>query len=178
VPDKAHIEQLVQAHQGHLLRYLRWLGCDDSLAADLAQECFVKVLEGEFQLENPQAMSSYLRTMARNYYLMHLRRNRRMVSLPDEDVLECAWSEHEGDDFGESYRNALQQCLQALTARAQQALGLRYGQGASREQISLATGLDTEGAKTLLRRAKAKLKLCIERKVGKGRNELAANSRD
>ncbi len=178
MPHKAHIEQLVQAHQGHLLRYLRWLGCDDNLAADLAQDCFVKVLEGEFQLENPQAMSGYLRTMARNGYLMHLRRHRRTVSLPDEEVLESAWSENEGDDFGETYRIALQQCLHGLTERARQALGLRYGHGASREQISLATGLDPEGAKTLLRRAKAKLKLCIEKKVGKGRNELAANGRD
>lgn len=178
VPDSARIEQLVQAHQGHLLRYLRWLGCDDSLAADMAQECFVKLIEGDIQLENPQAMAAYLRTTARNFYLMHLRRDRRHVTLPDEDVLEAAWAENEGDDFGENYRRALQQCLQGLTDRARQALTLRFGQGASREQIGLATGLDPEGAKTLLRRAKEKLKLCIEKKVGKGRNELAANGRD
>jgi RNA polymerase sigma-70 factor (ECF subfamily) len=174
----AHIEQLVQAHQGHLLRYLRWLGCDDSLAADMAQECFVKIIQGDPQLENPHAMAAYLRTTARNFYLMHLRRERRNVSLPDPDVLEAAWAENEGDDFGEGYRRALQQCLQGLTERARLALSLRFGQGASREQISVATGLDPEGTKTLLRRAKAKLKLCIENKVGNGRSELAANGRD
>lgn len=174
----AQIEQMVQAHQGHLLRYLRWLGCDDNLAADMAQETFVKVITGDFHSDNPQAMGAYLRTTARNFYLMHLRRDRRNVALPEEDVLEAAWAENEGEDFGESYRRALQECMKGLAERARQALMLRYGENASREEISKATGLDPEGAKTLLRRAKDKLKECIEKKVGKDRNELAANGRD
>ncbi len=174
----AQIEQMVQAHQGHLLRYLRWLGCDDSLAADMAQETFVKVIEGDFHSDEPKAMGGYLRTTARNFYLMHLRKNRRNVNLPEEDVLEAAWAENEEDDFGESYRRALRECMKGLTDRASQALTLRYGQNASRQEISDATGLDPEGAKTLLRRAKDKLKDCIEKKVGKDRNELAANGRD
>ena len=166
-----NIEMLVQEHQAAVLRYLRFLGCEEALAHDLAQETFIALIEADFEIREHKATSAYLRTTARNFYFMLLRKARREVRLPDEDVLEAAWHENEGDDEGERYKQALANCLEGLTQRAQLALKLRYGENASREQISFAVGLEEEGCKTLMRRAKDKLRDCIRKQVG----ESAAN---
>lgn len=163
----AEIESLVKRHQETLLRYLRFLGAEEALAQDLAQDTFVAAIHAEFSDVEPKSTSAYLRTTARNFYFMWLRKHKREVALPGDDMLESAWHEEEGGDFGEGYQRALQNCLGQLTDRARLALKLRYGDNASREQISFATGLDPEGAKTLIRRAKEKLKECITRQVGK-----------
>ncbi|MEZ5993504.1 MAG: sigma-70 family RNA polymerase sigma factor [Planctomycetota bacterium] len=160
------IEKLVQDHQAGLLRYLRFLGCEENLAQDLAQETFLATIEADFEVRSHKATSGYLRTTARNFYFMWLRRTRREVRLPDEDVLEASWAENEGNDEGELYRQALRNCLAKLTQRTRLALKLRYGENASREKISFATGIEPEGAKTMLRRAKDKLRDCIRKQVG------------
>ncbi|MBZ0138127.1 MAG: sigma-70 family RNA polymerase sigma factor [Planctomycetes bacterium] len=160
------IERLVQDHQDGLLRYLRYLGCEENLAMDLAQDTFVATIEADFEIRDRKATSAYLRTTARNFYFMWLRKARREVTLPDEDVLEAHWNELELSDEGDTYRRALRNCLSALSQRAQLALKLRYGQNASREEISCAVGLEAEGAKTLIRRAKEKLRDCIRKQVG------------
>lgn len=162
------IEMLVQEHQAAVLRYLRFLGCEEALAHDLAQETFIALIEADFEIREHKATSAYLRTTARNFYFMWLRKTRREVRLPDEDVLEAAWHENEGEDEGARYRQALSNCLQGLTQRAQLALKLRYVENASREQISFAVGLEEEGCKTLMRRAKDKLRECIRKQVGIG----------
>ena len=167
VRGAVNIELLVREHQQAVLRYLRFLGCDEDLAHDLAQESFIALIEADFEIREHKATSAYLRTTARNFYFMWLRKTRREVRLPDEDVLEAAWHENEGDDEGALYRQALGNCLQPLTQRAQLALKLRYGENASREEISCAVGLEEEGAKTLLRRAKDTLRDCIRKQVGK-----------
>jgi RNA polymerase sigma-70 factor, ECF subfamily len=166
VRGAVNIEMLVKEHQAALLRYLRFLGCDEALAQDLAQESFIALIEADFEIREAKATSAYLRTTARNFYFMWLRKTRREVRLPEEDVLEAAWHENEGDDGGMRYRQALSNCMQQLTQRAQLALKLRYGENASREQIGFAIGLEEEGAKTLMRRAKDKLRECIRKQVG------------
>lgn len=160
------IERLVKDHQDALLRYLRFLGCDENLAHDMAQETFVATIEADFEIRDRKATSAYLRTTARNFYFMWLRKTKREVTLPDEDVLEAAWHEGEREDDGDTYRRALRNCLAKLGDRARLALRLRYGENASREEISFATGMEPEGAKTLLRRAKDKLRECIRKQVG------------
>ena len=160
------IERLVKEHQDGLLRYLRYLGCEENLAQDLAQDTFVATIQADFEIRDRKATSAYLRTTARNFYFMWLRKARREVALPDEDLLESKWNELESEDDGDTYRRALRNCLKGLTDRARLALRLRYGENASREEISFATALEPEGAKTLLRRAKDKLRDCIRKQVG------------
>ncbi|MCF6227365.1 MAG: sigma-70 family RNA polymerase sigma factor [Planctomycetes bacterium] len=158
---------MVKTHQAALLRYLRYLGCEENLAQDMAQDTFVATINADFALTNDKSTASYLRTTARNFYFMWLRKRKNLIDLPDEVLIEQTWQEHEQGDEGESYRQALRDCLQTLTARARRALNMRFAENASREQIALATRLEPEGVKTLLRRAKDKLRDCINQKVAK-----------
>lgn len=160
------IERLVKQHQDGLLRYLRYLGCEENLAQDLAQDTFIAAIEADFEIRDRRSTSAYLRTTARNFYFMWLRRQKKQVAMPDEDLLEAHWNTVELEDEGDTYKRALQNCLKGLTERARLALKLRYGENASRDQISFATGLEPEGTKTLLRRAKDKLRDCIRKQVG------------
>jgi RNA polymerase sigma-70 factor (ECF subfamily) len=166
VRGAVQIEKLVRDHQDSLLRYLRFIGCDEALAQDMAQDTFIATIRADFVAHTRKATAAYLRTTARNFYFMHLRRIKREVALPADDILEAEWAHLEADDEGAARRTALRNCLSQLTDRARLALRLRYGENASRDEISFATGLDPEGAKTLMRRAKDKLRECITKQIG------------
>ena len=56
---------------------------------------------------------------------------------------------------------ALHSCLQRLEDRERTALVLRYSESASRQEVASTLGIAVEGAKTLLRRAKDKLRKCV-----------------
>lgn len=73
------LAELVRSHQSGVWRYLRFLGADESLADDLTQETFVSVWKKPFVEHSPAATGSYLRTIARNLFLMSLRRRKRQA---------------------------------------------------------------------------------------------------
>lgn len=155
---------LVRTHQAAVWRYLRYLGANEALADDLTQETFLKLLEHPPELRGHVETSAWLRTVARNNYLMALRKNSKTVSVEEFEQLDVVWQQHESDDEGESYRAALRECLKTLGERARRAIDLQYAAEQSRADIAGALGLDPEGAKTLLRRAKEQLRKCIEKK--------------
>jgi RNA polymerase sigma-70 factor (ECF subfamily) len=68
--------------------------------------------------------------------------------------------------------SALTDCLEsAVTPRVREALALRYGDDASRERIAELLDMTADGVKTMLRRARAALRECIERKLNDERSE-------
>lgn len=177
------VTALVRAYQAGVWRYLRFLGADDALADDLTQETFLTVLRRPFEDRGAPATSGYLRTIARNLYLMSLRRHGREPVLfgvleaqlsggsPREaaiqDVLDLAdeaFARFAADDGGAAWLDALRTCLDQLEGRARQAIEMRYAEDRSREEIAAATALSADGVKTLLRRTRDVLRQCVERR--------------
>ena len=71
------------------------------------------------------------------------------------------------DDGLDGYLSALRQCLDsAITPRVRRALEMQYAEEANRDTIATALDLSVEGVKTLVRRAKATLRDCIQRRLG------------
>jgi RNA polymerase sigma factor (sigma-70 family) len=93
---------------------------------------------------------------------MHLRRSRRMAAPVAE--LDGIYELHDHPDLGASYRAALDACLATLDRRSREVLRLRYTEARSRAAIAAALDLAPEGVKTLLRRTKARLRECIEKR--------------
>lgn len=155
---------LVRTHQAAVWRYLRYLGADEALADDLTQETFLKLLEHPPQLRGHVETSAWLRTVARNNYLMALRKGSRTVSVEEFEQLDAVWQQHEGGDEGQSYKAALRECLKGLSEKARRAVELQFKDEQSRADIAGALGMDPEGVKTLLRRAKEQLRHCLEKK--------------
>lgn len=177
------VTALVRAYQAGVWRYLRFLGADDALADDLTQETFLTVLRRPFEDRGQAATSGYLRTIARNLYLMSLRRGGREPVLftvletqvagssardaAIQDVLDLAdeaFARFAADDGGAVWLDALRQCLESLEGRARKAIEMRYAEDRSRDEIAAATAMSADGVKTLLRRTRDLLRQCVERR--------------
>ena len=79
VVEGLDLEGIVRAHQAELWRYLRFLGCEATLVDDLIQETFLSLLQKPFEDRGPATTAAYLRRVARNHYLMALRKSARVV---------------------------------------------------------------------------------------------------
>ncbi len=112
------LARLVEDHQAGIWRYLRALGCERELAADITQDTFVAVLEKPFDDYDPKATAGYLRTVARNLFISAMRRAGRMVVVEDIEAVDTTWMRWMGEDNGDELLDHLRDCLQQLTERA------------------------------------------------------------
>ena len=93
------------------------------------------------------------------------RKHRRELTSEDFDVADAVWAEWATDNGWDDYLLALEDCLRGLQGRAREALDLRYRDAISREAMAERLAMQPDGVKTLLRRTRARLRECVERKV-------------
>ncbi|XZE44207.1 RNA polymerase sigma factor [Pirellulaceae bacterium SH467] len=159
-------EQLIQEYQASVWRYLRAMGCEQSLADDLTQETFIAVLRRPFVQISPSATASYLRRVAYHLLVTYRRKHRRMTTTDVMDALDEQWVRWAGEEGrGGEVFDALAECFSRLTARAQLSLKMRFSEDATRENIAQKLGITEHGAKNLMQRAKAQLRQCMDGKL-------------
>jgi RNA polymerase sigma-70 factor (ECF subfamily) len=159
------LADLVRQHQAGVWRYLRYLGCDPALADDLTQETFLEIHRRPIEHRSDVQTAVYLRMVARNHMLMAVRKNGRHPVVGNLDLAEEVWARTAADDGLEEYVSDLRACLEtAVTERVRTALAMSYEDDQTREQIAQRLDLTADGVKTMLRRARAALRECIERK--------------
>lgn len=142
------------------------MGCEQALADDLTQETFIAVLRRPFVQISDAATNSYLRRVAYHLLVTYRRKNRRMTTLEALDALDNQWTKWNGEEGkGDEVFQALEDCFSRLTTRAQMSLKMRFGEDASRQKIADKLGITEHGAKNLMQRAKAQLKLCLDGKL-------------
>jgi RNA polymerase sigma-70 factor (ECF subfamily) len=156
--------ELVRRHQADVWRYLRLLGCDASLADDLTQEAFLEVIRRPFDYRGRAEALAYLRKVARNRFLMAVRRTRRAPTHEQLEAAEAVWAENIGDD-GDAWLEAIDECVAQLSGRPAEAIELCYRQQLSRETIAERLGMQPDGVKTLLRRTREVLRECVEKRL-------------
>jgi RNA polymerase sigma-70 factor, ECF subfamily len=166
-------EELIRLHQAGLWRYLRMLGCDASLADDLTQEAFLKVLrQDNFTQHSDEATAAYLRRTAHNLLVSLHRKGGRKKTSFTSDPLDEIWDRWAGRDLsGDVAIDALRECMQALTERAQLALRMRFADDSSRSSIADALEISEHGARNLMQRAKQQLKDCVQQKLKEQQND-------
>ena len=84
-----------------------------------------------------------------------------------EDV-DAAFQRYERDDDGEAFREALRACLDTIPKQQRRLLDLQFRERAGLERIAAECELAAEGAKSLLRRIKERLRECVTRRLGHG----------
>jgi RNA polymerase sigma factor (sigma-70 family) len=172
VEPALRFERLVMTHQREVWRYLRFLGANPSESDDLTQETFLEVWRRPFVEFSDRASAAYLRRVARNRLLMRLRKQAREPLALDVEQAEAVWVEFAGEDAGDARLGALQACLETLEERSRAALGRLYGgERVPRADVAEGLELSLEGLKTLVRRAKAKLRACVERRLRQEEHE-------
>ncbi|MGE0609162.1 MAG: RNA polymerase sigma factor [Pirellulales bacterium] len=163
------LAELVKTHQAGVWRYLRFLGADEPLADDLTQEAFLAVHRKGFDERSTPETAAYLRTVARNLYLMDVRRTHRRTAAQavsdHPELVEEVWRRFARDDGGEEYLDALRQCVETLEGRAKQAIERFYHDDQSRAEVAAALEMTEEGVKSLLRRARELLRKCVEKRI-------------
>lgn len=164
-PDTAQTPSgWIGRHQRAIWRFLRYLGAGDA-ADDLLQETLVRGLQRRAHELPVDESRAFLRRIAHNLLRDRWRREGRRRSRQAEVELDSLAARFCDEGWDEEVA-ALRLCVAALSARERMALELRYAEGASREDIGRSLGCSEAGAKTLLRRVRARLRACVRRRLG------------
>ena len=161
------VEELVRRHQPTVRGFLAYLGCPRGMLDDLVQEVFLSFLSSSFREVADASTAAFLRKIARHLLLKALQRERRSPVVLDALGAERAWVAFEGEDGGERHLTALRDCLGRLRGKPAEALALRYRSGLSQAAIAARLSLSESGVKSLLVRARRRLKECVERRLGR-----------
>ena len=152
--DGDAFSELVRRKQSSVRSLLRRLSADRTLAEDLAQQAFVEMWKSLPKLETPAAFSGWLRRIAVNVWLQHLRKKRLLVL--DNDA---------GDELADpstalSNESAidLAAALNRLPTSVRLCVVLAYQAGMSHGEIAEATGIPLGTVKSHIVRGGARLR--------------------
>jgi RNA polymerase sigma-70 factor (ECF subfamily) len=89
----------------------------------------------------------------------------REASKVELAAAEDVWAAANEDGESSVLLDALAACYQSLAGRMRDAADRFYAGGQSRQEIAAALGATIDGVKSLLRRTRATLRECIERRM-------------
>ena len=150
--DKA-FEELVRRRQGAIRRLMFQLCGDWGIADDFAQEVFVRAWQKLRTLRAHGAFDGWLRQIAVNVFLQHLRRTGSEIQDPDEVA-----SYSVVDQGDPSAQIDLEKALARLRPVERLCVVLAYGERMSHGEISWATGLPLGTVKSHISRGSARLR--------------------
>jgi RNA polymerase sigma-70 factor, ECF subfamily len=161
--DEAYrfVEDLFAKHQHEIYAYLLRMLRDPELAADLAQDAFVKAYRAYDSLQKPENARAWLYQIAHRVALDNLRRNKivRFIPLVGEARNTAPSAEHlvmEARLSGE-----LQRALERIPERQRQALLLAELHDLTGLELAAALGVSHVAARALLTRARESLRQAL-----------------
>ena len=148
-----------------LLRYIIYdIVKDDDVTADLLSITFIKAFKGINRFAENISFEAWLKTIASNTAIDFYRQKRRKqndYSIDNEDntlQLIDEDSDHEAEIIKAENINLLKEALSKLRKKYQNLLTLRYYQGLSYEELSVALNIPIGTVKSDLNKAKHKLR--------------------
>lgn len=161
--DTETLSNFVREHQAAVWRYLRVLGCQPDQADDLTQEVFLAALKRPVVSASRSRARRYLLAAARNKLTNANRRTlvheRAIQSIRDRPFRIDPMAE------SDQWVSALRVCLGHLVPRARRTLERRYRDGLRGADIAMELGVAEEHVNTIVHRAKAQLRRCIEARI-------------
>lgn len=128
-------EELVIRYQSWLRNLLRRLSNDSVLADDLTQQAFLQAWKEINKLESNKAFGAWLKSLAVNIWLQHVRRNDPLALLddsPDGELEPLVAPQRESVSKGLDLDYALAQ----LQPQVRLCVTLSYNEGMSHKEIS------------------------------------------
>ena len=149
--DKNAFAELVQRRQSYIRNLMRRCCNDATLADDLAQQVFLKVWLSIRTLRKPSAFNSWLKRLAINTWLQHVRK---------QDALgkagELQEGHHPGRETG-AVQMDLDNALATLNTAERLCVILSYQDGMSHPEIAELTQLPLGTVKSHIRRGAQRL---------------------
>lgn len=171
--DQQALAQLYQttAAQLNAVAY-RLLGSSDS-SNDVLQEAFIQIWDNAGSYRPDQAAPfTWMGSIVRYRAIDRMRQERRHQNRPPPDeeaeLLSSLPAGESQDDLHHRFRlnHQLNDCLDAMNDKVRQSLEMAYLYGYSREELAEALDYNVNTIKSWLRRGGARLKVCLEGKVG------------
>ncbi len=150
--DRAAFAELVRRRQSWLRNLFRRFCGDPVLADDLAQQAFLQAWRTIAGLRHPTRFGSWLRRVAVNTWLQHLRHN---DALRDADAIDDM---HAADPGTTGAAMDLDRALASLAPTVGLCIVLSYHEGLTHDEIAGQTGLPPGTVKSHIRRGTARLR--------------------
>ena len=151
--DDNAFEELVRRRQGAIRGLMRQLSGDWAIADDFAQETFLKAWQKLRTLRSPGAFGGWLRRIAVNVFLQHIRRK----DLRKEDPITSEPGSRI-DKRDPSLRMDLEEALAILRPDERLCVVLAHGERMSHSEVCSATGFPLGTVKSHISRGSAKLR--------------------
>ena len=174
--DFGAFEQLYQRHKGGLYRYFLRQLADKTLAEDLFQDIWSKVISHAGQYQPNAKFSTWLYTLARHKLVDQVRHLKVVAKViehnpgedGDADFTQSVNHQHDPEQLlhGSKASAALKDCLAFLPLLQRECFLLKEEGGLSLDAIAQVVDASFEACKSRLRYAYDSLRNCIARKVG------------
>lgn len=149
--DRSAFEELVRRRQSWLRNLMRRLCNDVTMADDLAQQVLMKTWLNLGQLKKPSAFNAWLKRLAVNVWLHHVRRNDALRGAGELHGTERPRNESPGVGVD------LDRALARLEPHIRTCVVLSYNEGMSHREIAEATELPLGTVKTHIRNGAQRL---------------------
>jgi RNA polymerase sigma-70 factor (ECF subfamily) len=153
--DGAAYGELVRRRQSSIRNMLRRLCRSESLADDLAQQAFVLGWQSIRQLKSPAAFGAWMRKLAVNCWLQHVRGAKPEAELRDDLQTETPITNI-------NRRIDLDAALAQLPADVRLCLVLAYSEGMSHGEISAGAEIPLGTVKSHINRGAARLRELLQ----------------
>jgi RNA polymerase sigma-70 factor, ECF subfamily len=169
---------LLEQNRRWLSAYVLSLIGDAHAAEDVVQDVFVIAMAKQSQYDGQHPLGAWLRGIARNRAHEHVRKSGKSPIVMDPDVIEqldSAAEAHEGkavdDEYEKQRLSALAICMQRLTERTREMLGLKYHENQRSRVIAEKLQMNITAVDMALSRARKLLSECIEQRLVEFRHE-------
>jgi RNA polymerase sigma-70 factor, ECF subfamily len=164
--DAGAFDTLYQRHRGRLFRFLSREAGSREAGEEIYQEAWLRLIRQRDSYRVEAAFSTYLYRIAHSSLIDHLRKKGRLWK--HEETMEempeaqsCALSPEE--EWGRQLTaQALKACMDELPAEQREVFLLKEENGFGLSEIAEIAGINREAAKSRLRYALKKLRLCLE----------------
>jgi RNA polymerase sigma-70 factor (ECF subfamily) len=156
--DPAAFSELVRRRQSWLRNLLRRLSRDPALADDLAQQALLQAWRALGNLKSVSAFGGWLRQLAVNVWLNHLR------TTPTHEPIEAADDDASEPSIPHTIGEALDldRALARLSRDERLCIVLAYHEGMSHGEISAATGVPLGTVKSHIKRGTERLRATLQ----------------
>lgn len=157
--DRQAFDALIRLYYDYVSGFLLKTTADESLAEDLTQETFLKMIRNieKFDPGGSAAFGTWLITIAKNCYIDHLRRNR--VALEDIEALPIEAEQSVADEVERKleYERVLR-AMETLPPEQALAIRLKYVEDLTLAQIAERFGVQPKTIKSRIHDGTVKLR--------------------
>ncbi len=161
--DESGLAQIICAYKDGLTLYLNGYVHDISLAEELTEETFVKLVLKRPRFSGDSAFKTWLYTIARHVAIDYLRRKKQDVSTEDCKELADEQADLERTFLQQEQKLQLYEAIEQLKPEYRQVLWLYYFADFSHKQIARILGKSTHNVEMLASRARQALKTILNK---------------